>query len=539
VFTTPVIQRELRVQSRRPATYYTRLAWGLAALFALALGSWDNPKIHNGEYLLSIIHLTFAFMLLLLPPLACADCLSRERRESTLGLLFLTPLTARQLIREKFFSQFLRIASFALLMIPFLLLPLLAGGVTAQKFVLSLTVLATITLVGSASSLVASTVSIRFGVALTRAVLFATLANYIVATALVDTALFCFPPKSAFITTDLLTVTVLGVYLFLLPASMLDFALMAWPSPYSFWVFCVTLPIVSMIFVFLSLRFCAWKISRHAESAIETQRQANFRKKFLTPIIAKKAFRRQMIRRLDTNPFTWLEYRAAWARAARTGAILIVFIIEFVLGASTFHYSGDAIGSQVPLLFLLVSAITLKSATSFHYEKENGAFELILVSPLTESSLVSARLRAVHRFFLPLSGMIIISYLVIVLSSDLRHTFNNPGAFFNLTSLCLSILSVPPVGLFFALRAKHFLSSLFCTAAVAIFGITLLWQGFREMIWYIGYRFLDGANLQSFYATLNELWIPPIFLAVAYHAAIIHFSKRQTIRLLERRDFQF
>jgi len=37
----------------------------------------------------------------LLEPLLTADCFSRERREGTLGILFLTPLTARTIIIRK------------------------------------------------------------------------------------------------------------------------------------------------------------------------------------------------------------------------------------------------------------------------------------------------------------------------------------------------------------------------------------------------------------------------------------------------------
>ena len=43
-----------------------------------------------------------------LVPLLVADCLSRERREGTLGLLFLTPLTANDIVIAKGLSHGLR-----------------------------------------------------------------------------------------------------------------------------------------------------------------------------------------------------------------------------------------------------------------------------------------------------------------------------------------------------------------------------------------------------------------------------------------------
>lgn len=45
-----------------------------------------------GNVIFSQLYLAFSYAVWVLVPLLTADCVSRERREGTLGLLFLTPL---------------------------------------------------------------------------------------------------------------------------------------------------------------------------------------------------------------------------------------------------------------------------------------------------------------------------------------------------------------------------------------------------------------------------------------------------------------
>src|SRR5690349_5037274 len=63
-----------------------------------------------------------------------SDCLSEEKREGTLGLLFLTDLRGYDVVAGKLLVTSLR-ASYALLAIfPILAIPLLMGGVSGAEF---------------------------------------------------------------------------------------------------------------------------------------------------------------------------------------------------------------------------------------------------------------------------------------------------------------------------------------------------------------------------------------------------------------------
>jgi len=67
-------------------------------------------------------------------PLATADCLSRERREGTLGLLFLTDLRGHDVVLGKLVATSMDMALSLTAALPLLAMPLLVGGVTLTQF---------------------------------------------------------------------------------------------------------------------------------------------------------------------------------------------------------------------------------------------------------------------------------------------------------------------------------------------------------------------------------------------------------------------
>jgi len=136
----PIAERELRVAARRPWTYWTRLAAGLTALLIFGgiflLAELPGRPFANqlGMILFHIFGwLSFAF--------ACtagvfltSDCLSEEKREGTLGLLFLTDLHGYDVVLGKLMATSLRAAFGLLAAFPILGLSFLVGGVTGGEF---------------------------------------------------------------------------------------------------------------------------------------------------------------------------------------------------------------------------------------------------------------------------------------------------------------------------------------------------------------------------------------------------------------------
>ena len=135
----PIVERELRAVARRPATYWTRLAFAavgvgvvsLALLFAVVAETARSRAGGNLFKFLSLVALGFSG---LAGVFLTADCLSEEKREGTLGLLFLTDLNGYDIVFGKLFVRSLSAGYGLLAFLPILAITLTMGGVTAGEF---------------------------------------------------------------------------------------------------------------------------------------------------------------------------------------------------------------------------------------------------------------------------------------------------------------------------------------------------------------------------------------------------------------------
>src|SRR5215471_1141101 len=137
----PVIVRELRMQARQPLTYWLRTIGAVSVFAAVALGLWrltmgnsqwpggpavpvQNEFQTFGTTVFGKMNLFIFLGIWLLVPIATADAISRERREGTLPLLYLTELRSLGIVLGKTFVHSLRSSSVFLTMAPWLMLPL-------------------------------------------------------------------------------------------------------------------------------------------------------------------------------------------------------------------------------------------------------------------------------------------------------------------------------------------------------------------------------------------------------------------------------
>src|SRR5437016_11932751 len=135
----PIVDRELRVAARRPVTYWTRLVFAIAGAGIVSLALLFAAAAQTGAsgiggwlfYFLSLLALGFsAFAGVFLT----ADCLSEEKREGTLGLLFLTDLKGYDVVFGKLFGRSLSAVYGLLAIFPVLAITLTMGGVSAGEF---------------------------------------------------------------------------------------------------------------------------------------------------------------------------------------------------------------------------------------------------------------------------------------------------------------------------------------------------------------------------------------------------------------------
>src|SRR5882724_7405645 len=129
----PIVARELRVAARRRSTYWTRAG---AALFVIVAGTWvflmmlrEPPEI-AAKVIFGVLTGSAGLYCLLRGVGATADCLSEEKREGTLGLLFLTDLKGYDVVFGKLVATSLNSFYGLLAVFPVLAIPLLLGGVT-------------------------------------------------------------------------------------------------------------------------------------------------------------------------------------------------------------------------------------------------------------------------------------------------------------------------------------------------------------------------------------------------------------------------
>ena len=134
----PIVERELRAAARRKSTYRIRSWTALLAIvigffslmflwLARGRGSLGNPLF---TYLTG-----YAFGLSLLAGVfLTADCLSEEKREGTLGLLFLTDLHGYDVVLGKLAASSLNGIYGMMAVMPMLAIPLLMGGVSPGEF---------------------------------------------------------------------------------------------------------------------------------------------------------------------------------------------------------------------------------------------------------------------------------------------------------------------------------------------------------------------------------------------------------------------
>ena len=402
----PVIDRELRAQSRLPYTYNLRLLGAAAALLVCLLFSLSHPLVHAlGGELFARLNQTVFFSIWIIVPLLCADCISRERREGTIGLLFLTPLHARDVVLAKGFVHGMRALSLLLAALPIITIPLFLGGVAWSDAALSLMMNFSALCWALASGLLASSFSKSW---LRAQLLAAGVAVCLGSTFLLlnGANLYGFSGARAWTpigTSDNLSWTVMFGFL---DATNFN----GWwgrihstmsPAKHTAWLFAhLRIVLISLLALFLSIEIASRNLRRYWREEPPSARQVWLEKKLFTPIVMVSFLRGWMRRKLERNPIGWLEQRSWSGRLVTWGwfAVMISVYSAAFSNADVSHFL-DAI--QKFMAWLLLGVIAVTAAGSFQRERETGLLELLLVSPMTVGQIIGGRLRGVWGQFLP------------------------------------------------------------------------------------------------------------------------------------------
>ncbi|MGV3773111.1 MAG: ABC transporter permease [Verrucomicrobiales bacterium] len=130
--TLPIVERELRVASRQRRTYWERFAWGIISILIASyiIYDWGSgsqaQQAQNIFYSISAIAFFYAIMA---GTILTADAVSEEKREGTLGLLFLTNLKGYDVILGKLTAKSLHATYGLITIFPIMAITFLMGGV--------------------------------------------------------------------------------------------------------------------------------------------------------------------------------------------------------------------------------------------------------------------------------------------------------------------------------------------------------------------------------------------------------------------------
>lgn len=507
----PVITRELRAQARQPFTYWMRVVGVAVLLFGGAFFAMDSLLTPSrGAALFGYLHLMLFGTIWILVPVSAADCLSRERREGTLGLLFLTPLRAWDIVVAKGLTHGLRATTLLVAVLPLLTLPVLMGGVTWQQAVASSILCFDAVCWALAAALLASATSRTAVRAMAIAVLLAAVALLV----------------HAYLTGVLLGSKVGGNWS--RGYSSFDFNLLLGLAAsglhrqsWMIWAGAATTvnsaqvltslvqsAVISVIALGGSIFFAAHRVRRSWQEEPPSARVQEMQRVFVEPVIGVAFLKRWMRRKLERNPIGWLEQRR-WSGRLVTWTWFAI-IISVQSAAFTDRSFGRSFRDWENFMaWLLVLSMAASSAGSFRRERETGVLELLLVSPLKTTQIIGGRLRGLWGQFLPSIITLLGIWLCLASWFDPIDSFGLIG-FFATTYLVL-----PVVGLYYSVRCRHFISALVLTlgtvVAMPMIAMLAVRVGWWSYVGGLGYSARPG-----FYEWGEGVWLLQLVTAAAF-----------------------
>ncbi|MDB6032313.1 MAG: family transporter protein [Verrucomicrobiales bacterium] len=352
-------------------------------LVVLTEGAWRTSTM-AGQQLFRILF-GFAFAYVLGAGMrATASSLSRERKDGTLGLLFLTDLKGYDIVFGKLAGTALDVFYSTVAILPVLAIPILMGGVTAQDFALSTLVLLATLFFSLTAGMLASSFSRDERESLNTAFL------------IVLVFVLVLP-----VTVSVVNLSSVKLPAFLTMASpgMLAFAA-ATNATGEFWKALLGVHALSWIFLLASNRFVArvWQDKPRSGWRLAWQEWKR------TFTLGNPEVRRRLRRvLLSRNPIHWLgsrERQHKWNDWNYLAGMLAVLVYALVLERSFFSIS------TLPLLYITTAILKYWVASaashSFAAGRSNGTLELILSTPLEMTEILHGHwLSLLHQFRYP------------------------------------------------------------------------------------------------------------------------------------------
>ncbi len=445
----PLVERELRAASRRKGTYWIRFSLALVGLIfvfvCLAFASLGRPGSGLGQMTFTWMSY-YAFLICLLTgAFAGADCIGEERREGTLGFLFLTDLKGYDVVLGKFFGVSLNAFYGLLAALPALGLSLLAGGVTAGEFWrMSLALLNTLFFSVTWSLFLSARLKTK--AAPTMIALFSLVLIWVGGAALFSLSTHVAQPGWSRALLWISLVSPGRTFSLATAASYLYMGGDFWRSL-----------VLSHFAGWLFLGAAAWGLDLRLSGE---GRAFSFR----------FGRRRRKAALLSVNPIVWLLDDspglkiAAWILAG-AGSVVALFALG---GQSS---AIPVIWAELPFYYLLKLLYAVAACRFFSESRANGALELMGATRLSDRDLISGQWAALRRVFLPPVLLILGTNLMVIAWLAVTQALESVGIIvmmgYQILTEAMDFTAIGWCGIWIALALKNPKKATWITILVA------------------------------------------------------------------------
>ena len=397
----PVVERELRVAARERNTYRVRFLAAFITILFCIFSLWFVRAFFNAgtipprELFLFLTWMIYVFVIIAGFSLTC-DCISEEKRDSTLGLLFLTDLRGYDVVLGKLAAAAARGFYALLATVPVLALPLMMGGTNLTELARTTITLVTTLFFSMSVGLVVSSVMRKnwtaFGVS--------------------GFVLFFFtcllPAYSEFVRSYYRDA--IAAYWIEVPspthAMYMSFrnAIGLTTNSFSISLLCMFVLAITATTVAALVTPHVWKDrppARHLARFLEFVRSLKF---------GTNEFRARFRRRLlDRNPIFWLSRREV---VSSSGLLLPLFALGLAAtwaGYNDWTFIGPEGNEVVPVFawfacaaishILIALRLSVIAAERFGEDRRSGSLELILSTPLATKRILAGHFMGLRRYF--------------------------------------------------------------------------------------------------------------------------------------------
>ena len=496
----PVVERELRVNARSSRLYWLRMAAaGIAvaiiAWFWLASAGGGSTSAQRAKIIFGTLS-TFTFgYCLVLGLFLTADCISEEKREGTLGLLFLTNLKGYDVAFGKLAANSFRALYSLIAIFPVLTIPLLLGGLVGQEIfrmalVLLVTLIFSLTLGLFVSAVSRHDRKAQFGAFFLMLFVTAVLPGILSFVkheykVNVDDILFTLSPAfafwHAFETEYLKEKELFWISLILIHG-------LSWVA------FLITAVIVRRV----------WHDRVEGIAAIGWRRKFQLWKRGLPEI--RKRYREKL---LGVNPYYWLTARDRFKP---------YYVLWFLAGCAGFWiflwaYNGDDMLEQEAFFacaIILHTAMKVWMATEagrqFSEDRRSSALELTLSTPLQVREILEGQfLGLLRQFGLPVGAILLFDIIGMVLGARMRMGPDSDAVLMWVATMIIFVVDVVTIatfGMWLGLSARRssraIVQTLFyvlCLPWLILFGMLtymmlVRFSGVESMAFFVGAYFV-------------------------------------------------